>query len=150
MVSNRSAILATYASSRIVTHMYKLSFVYILRYRIPGCSIFSRNFALHGWQPLIPLPECSIIKAYMRNIILQCSTEYPEQNFSGFHFRDVYSPRKVALPKLKVPKLLYYFNQAQRRLHKNAASGIEQVLKATLHKIAVVQPPTTHHENHPS
>ena len=34
-----------------------------------------------------------------------------------------------------------------RQLHKNAANNIEQVLEATLHKEAAIQPPTTHHEN---
>ena len=38
LVSNRSAILATYVSSGIITHMYLLSFNYILDYRIPECS----------------------------------------------------------------------------------------------------------------
>ena len=37
-----------------------------------------------------------------------------------------------------------------RHLHKNTASNIEQVLEATFHKTAAVQPPTTHHENYPS
>ena len=40
--------------------------------------------------------------------------------------------------------------KARRQLHKNAASNIEQVLRATLHKAAAIRPPTTHHENYPS
>ena len=36
------------------------------------------------------------------------------------------------------------------QLHKNAASNIEQVLKAAPHKAAAVRPLTTHHENYPS
>ena len=36
------------------------------------------------------------------------------------------------------------------QLHKIAVSNIEQVLEATLNKIAAVRPPTTHHENYPS
>ena len=36
------------------------------------------------------------------------------------------------------------------QLHKNAASNTEQVLDATLHKAAAIQPPTTHHENYHS
>ena len=39
---------------------------------------------------------------------------------------------------------------AWRQLHKNAASNIEQVLEATLHKAAAVRSPTTYHENYPS
>ena len=35
------------------------------------------------------------------------------------------------------------------QLHKNAASYIEQILEATSHKTAAVQPPTSHLENHP-
>ena len=35
-----------------------------------------------------------------------------------------------------------------RQLHKNAASYIEQVLEAALHKAAAVRPPTTHLENY--
>ena len=34
--------------------------------------------------------------------------------------------------------------------HKNAASCIEQILKATSHKAAAVQLPTSHLYNHPS
>ena len=34
--------------------------------------------------------------------------------------------------------------------HKNAASNFEQVLAATPHKAADVQPPTSHHENYTS
>ena len=40
--------------------------------------------------------------------------------------------------------------KAWRQLHKNAASNIEQVLEATPHKEAAVQPPATHHENYQS
>ena len=40
-----------------------------------------------------------------------------------------------------------YGEKAWRQLHKNAASNIEQVLKAAPHKAAVVRTPTTHHEN---
>ena len=40
--------------------------------------------------------------------------------------------------------------KAWRRLHKNTASNIEQVLEAILHKAAAIRPPTTHHENYPS
>ena len=40
--------------------------------------------------------------------------------------------------------------KAWRQLHKNAASNIEQVLEAALHKAAAVRPPTTPHENYPS
>ena len=40
--------------------------------------------------------------------------------------------------------------KAWLQLHKNAASNIEQVLEATLHKEPAVRPPTTHHENYPS
>ena len=29
----------------------EISFVYILRCRIPGCSVCLKRFALHGWQP---------------------------------------------------------------------------------------------------
>ena len=43
-----------------------------------------------------------------------------------------------------------YGEKAWLQLHKNAASYIEQVLEATHHKTAVVQPPTTHHENYTS
>ena len=35
--------------------------------------------------------------------------------------------------------------KARRQLHKNAASNIEQVLEASTHKAANVQPPTSHH-----
>ena len=38
--------------------------------------------------------------------------------------------------------------KAWQQLRKNAASNIEQVLKATLQKAAAVRPPTTHHENY--
>ena len=40
--------------------------------------------------------------------------------------------------------------KAWRQLDKNAASNIEQVLVATLHKAAAVRPVTTHHEDYPS
>ena len=40
--------------------------------------------------------------------------------------------------------------KAWQQLHKNAASNIEQVLEATPHKAAAVQPPTTYHENYQS
>ena len=43
-----------------------------------------------------------------------------------------------------------YGEKAWRQLRKNAASNIEQVLEATLHKVAAVRPPTIHHENYPS
>ena len=39
LVSNLSAITTTYVSSGIIMHVYLLSFVYILRYRIPECLI---------------------------------------------------------------------------------------------------------------
>ena len=38
--------------------------------------------------------------------------------------------------------------KAWRQLHKNAASCIELVLEASLHKTTAVWPPTTHHENY--
>ena len=40
--------------------------------------------------------------------------------------------------------------KARRQLHKNAASNIEQVLKATLHKAPTIRPPTSHHKSYPS
>ena len=40
--------------------------------------------------------------------------------------------------------------KARRQLHKNAASNIEQVQKATTHKAPTIRPPTSHHENYPS
>ena len=40
--------------------------------------------------------------------------------------------------------------EARRQLHKNAASNIEQVLEATLHKAPTIRPPTAHHENYPN
>ena len=43
-----------------------------------------------------------------------------------------------------------YGEKAWQQLHKNDASHIEQVLEATPHKIAAVQPPTTHHKNYQS
>ena len=39
--------------------------------------------------------------------------------------------------------------EAWQQLQKNAASNIEQVLKATSHKAAAERPPATHHENYP-
>ena len=38
--------------------------------------------------------------------------------------------------------------KAWQQLHKNAANNIEQVLEATLHKVATIRPPTTDHENY--
>ena len=43
-----------------------------------------------------------------------------------------------------------YGEKAQQQLHKNAASNIEQVLKAAPHKAAAVRTLTTYHENYPS
>ena len=43
-----------------------------------------------------------------------------------------------------------YGEKAWRRLRKDAASNIEQVLVVTPHKTAPVRPITTHHENYPS
>ena len=43
-----------------------------------------------------------------------------------------------------------YEEKAWQQLHKNAASNIEQVLEATLLKVAAVRPPTTQHESYPS
>ena len=40
--------------------------------------------------------------------------------------------------------------KAWRQQQKNAASNIEQVLEATPHKAAAIQPPTIHHENYQS
>ena len=40
--------------------------------------------------------------------------------------------------------------KARRQLHKNAASNIEQVLAATVHKVPTIRPPASHHENYPS
>ena len=37
--------------------------------------------------------------------------------------------------------------EAGRQLHKNAASNIEQVQEATLHKAPTIRPPISHHEN---
>ena len=37
-----------------------------------------------------------------------------------------------------------------KKLDKNAASNIKQVLEAAPHKAAAVRPLTTHHENYPS
>ena len=39
---------------------------------------------------------------------------------------------------------------ARRKLHKNAASNIKQVLEATPHKATTIRPPSSHHENYPS
>ena len=39
--------------------------------------------------------------------------------------------------------------KAWRKLHKNAASCIEQIQEATSHKTTAVRPPTIHLENHP-
>ena len=39
--------------------------------------------------------------------------------------------------------------KAWRKLHKNAASNIEQVLEAASNKAEAVRPLTTHHENDP-
>ena len=40
--------------------------------------------------------------------------------------------------------------EARRQLHKNAASNLEQVLVATLHKTPTVRPPASYHENYSS
>ena len=40
--------------------------------------------------------------------------------------------------------------KAWQQLHKNAASNIEQALKANPHKAAAERPPNTHHENYPN
>ena len=40
--------------------------------------------------------------------------------------------------------------KAWQQLHKDAVSDTEQVLVATPHKTADVQPPTTHNENYQS
>ena len=40
--------------------------------------------------------------------------------------------------------------EARRQLHKNAASNIEQVLAATLHKTPTIRAPASHHENYPN
>ena len=40
--------------------------------------------------------------------------------------------------------------EARRQLHKNAASNLEQVLAATLHKTPTVRPPASYHENYSS
>ena len=37
--------------------------------------------------------------------------------------------------------------EARRKLHKNAASNIEQVLAATPQKTPIIRPPSSHHEN---
>ena len=41
-----------------------------------------------------------------------------------------------------------YGEKAWQQQHKNAASNSEQVLEATLHRAAVVRPPTTYHKNY--
>ena len=38
--------------------------------------------------------------------------------------------------------------KARRKLHKNAASNVEQVLEATANKAAAIRLPTTHQENY--
>ncbi len=38
----------------------------------------------------------------------------------------------------------------RRKLHKNAASDIEQVMEATPHKAPTIRPPTSRHENNTS
>ena len=43
-----------------------------------------------------------------------------------------------------------YEEKIWRQLHKNATSNTELVLEPTIHKTAVIQLPTTHHENYPS
>ena len=40
--------------------------------------------------------------------------------------------------------------KAWRKLHKNAARNIEQILDATPNQIVALEPPTTHHDNYPS
>ena len=40
--------------------------------------------------------------------------------------------------------------EARRQLHKNAASNLEHVLAATLHKTPTVWPPASYHENYSS
>ena len=40
--------------------------------------------------------------------------------------------------------------EARQQLHKNAASNLEQVLAATLHKTPTVRPPASYHENYSS
>ena len=35
----------------------------------------------------------------------------------------------------------------RRQLHKNFASNIEQVQAATPHKVPIIRPPASHHEN---
>ena len=44
---------------------------------------------------------------------------------------------------------LTYGEKVWQKLHKNAASNIEQVQEATPHKAAAIRPPTTHHGNYP-
>ena len=43
-----------------------------------------------------------------------------------------------------------YRGKTTREMHKNVMSCIEQILKATSHKITVLWPPTSHLKNHPS
>ena len=40
--------------------------------------------------------------------------------------------------------------KARQQLHKNPASNIKQVLKATPNKAPAIRPPTSHHKNYPS
>ena len=40
--------------------------------------------------------------------------------------------------------------EARRQLDKNAASNIEQILAATLHKAPTIRSPTSDHENYPT
>ena len=57
--SHRSAISRNTSARKLLGVMKKLSFVYILSYRIAECSIHTKSFALRESQPLIPSPECS-------------------------------------------------------------------------------------------
>ena len=43
-----------------------------------------------------------------------------------------------------------YGEKAWRKLHKNAASNIEQVLEDAPNKAVIARPSSTHHENYPS
>ena len=43
----------TYVSSEIITHYNWFSFVYILCYWIPECSIRWKRFASRGWEPFL-------------------------------------------------------------------------------------------------
>ena len=40
--------------------------------------------------------------------------------------------------------------EARRKLHKNAASNLEQFLAATSHKTPTIRPPASYHEDYPS